>query len=164
MKFTRPLNQQNPLSTHDRRPSGLPDSIIEQTLDQEALFSVEGESVDAFAYGPPPALDDEASTRFQARLQSGKVRLCPSCGEVMSKTSRMILSPVAGALLLFSGIVLMTCYGLAANFLPTPWYLKFSLPAVYYVGSIFVGVGMLFFFIREKIWFCPGCKDMHKRR
>jgi hypothetical protein len=61
------------------------------------------------------------------------------------------------------GAALMTFYGLATNFYQIPWFMKFALPAGYYIGSIFIGVGILFFFIREKVWDCPRCKDMRKR-
>jgi len=57
----------------------------------------------------------------------------------------------------------MGLYGLATNFLQPPWFLKFALPAIYYIGSIFIGVGALFFFIRERIWLCRQCRDMAKR-
>ena len=75
----------------------------------------------------------------------------------------MILSPSAGLMLLALGATLMTGYGMATNFYQTPWFLKFALPAVYYIGSIFVGVGLLFFFIREKVWKCNDCKEIRKR-
>ncbi len=75
----------------------------------------------------------------------------------------MILSPFAGLLLLVFGAALMSGYGMATNFYQTPWFLKFVLPAIYYIGSIFVGVGLLFFFIREKVWKCKGCREIRKR-
>jgi hypothetical protein len=113
-------------------------------------------------YGPGPAADKEF-TRFQDRLRKGKVKLCGSCGGVMSKSSRMILSSLAAILLVGLGVGLMVGYGLATNFFQTPWYVRYALPASYYVGSLFVGVGILFFFIREKIWYCPKCKGIDKR-
>ena len=128
MKFTAPLNQFKPLPKHDTRSSAASDSVTDEGIDQGALFSVEGESVDGFAYGPGPAFDDEASARFQLRLQSGKVKICPTCGEVMSRATRMILSPVAGILLLILGLSVMAGYGLVINFVQTPWYLKFFCP------------------------------------
>jgi uncharacterized membrane protein SirB2 len=75
----------------------------------------------------------------------------------------MILSPLAGLLLLFTGSALMVLYGLSTNFYQTPWYARFLLPASYYIGSLFLGVGLLFFFIREKIWYCENCKELDKR-
>jgi uncharacterized membrane protein SirB2 len=81
----------------------------------------------------------------------------------MVKSSRMILSPLAGTWLVALGVVLMALYGLVTNFYQAPWFIKFALPAGYYVGSIFIGVGILFFFIREKVWSCPRCKELSKR-
>jgi hypothetical protein len=75
----------------------------------------------------------------------------------------MVMSPVAGLLLILLGAAFMAAYGLATNFYPTPWFAKFALPAVYYIGSIFVGVGLLFFFIREKVWKCRKCGEIRKR-
>lgn len=106
---------------------------------------------------------DKEFTTFQDRLKKGKVKLCGGCGGVMAKSSRMILSPLAGAGLVGLGVLLMILYGLATNFYQTPWFMKFALPASYYIGSIFIGVGTLFFFIREKVWNCPRCKEMRKR-
>lgn len=106
---------------------------------------------------------DRELAKFQDRLRKGKVKLCKSCGGVMAKSSRRILSAFSGILLLALGGILMVLYGLATNFYQTPWYIKFALPAAYYIGSIFVGVGVLFFFIREKVWSCPQCKNVDKR-
>jgi hypothetical protein len=106
---------------------------------------------------------DKEFTTFQDRLKKGKVKLCGGCGGVMAKSSRMILSPLAGACLIGLGVLLMVLYGLATNFYQTPWFMKFALPASYYIGSIFIGVGTLFFFIREKVWNCARCKEMRKR-
>jgi hypothetical protein len=108
-------------------------------------------------------LEDKDFNRFQDRLRMGKVKLCDGCGGVMVKSSRMILSPLAGLVVILLGAALMTSYGLATNFYQTPWFIKFVLPAGYYVGSIFVGVGVLFFFIREKVWTCHICKEIRKR-
>ncbi len=164
LKPTKPMNNQNTLPRFDGRSNSRAGSAEDDTLEQTGLFSVEGESVDLFGYGAVPPLDQAATNRFQARLQKGKVKLCANCNEVMVKSSRMILSPFAGILLTLLGALVMIGYGYAVNYLQTPWDLKFALPAAYYVGSIFVGVGVLFFFIREKVWFCQGCKDVHKRR
>lgn len=81
----------------------------------------------------------------------------------MNKTSRSILSPLAGFVLVLLGMGLMTFYGVTTNFFQPPWFIKFALPASYYVGSIFIGVGILFFFIREKVWVCHRCKEIRKR-
>ena len=56
----------------------------------------------------------------------------------------------------------MTLYGLATDFYQPPWFVKFVLPAGYYVGSIFLGVGILFFFIREKVWTCHSVRKSGK--
>ncbi len=127
----------------------------------EKAFAVKDSGADLGYYSSASA--DKEFTTFQDRLRKGKVKLCGGCGGVMTKSSRMILSPLAGASLIVLGAVLMTLYGLATNFYQTPWFLKFALPAGYYIGSIFVGVGVLFFFIREKVWNCPRCKEMRKR-
>lgn len=130
--------------------------------DYSRLFAVrDGGSNDLGYYSSAPPDKDFAT--FQDRLKKGKVKLCSGCGGVMSKSSRMILSPLAGMFLIVLGAILMTLYGLATNFFQTPWFIKFALPAGYYVGSIFIGVGILFFFIREKVWNCPRCKEMRKR-
>ena len=114
------------------------------------------------AYHRSP-LQEKDYNRFQDRLKMGKVKLCEGCGGVMARSSRMILSPVAGIAVILLGAALMTSYGLATNFYQTPWFVKFVLPAGYYVGSIFIGVGVLFFFIREKVWSCHRCKEIRKR-
>ncbi len=93
----------------------------------------------------------------------GKVKLCNSCGGVMAKSSRMILSALAGLGLIVLGALLMALHGLAINFYQPPWFLRYLLPATYYVGSIMLCVGAIFFFIREKIWYCHRCGDIHKR-
>ncbi len=81
----------------------------------------------------------------------------------MVRSTRMVLSPMAGIALILLGAAFMAIYGVAANFYQTPWYLKFGLPALYYVGSLFVGIGILFFFIREKVWKCYKCREIRKR-
>jgi len=102
-------------------------------------------------------------TRFQRRLTTGRVKLCSGCGGVMTRSSRMVISPLAALLLIVLGFVLMVAYGLVSNFYQAPWYMKFALPAVYYIGSIFIGVGILLFFIREKVWKCYSCREIRKR-
>jgi hypothetical protein len=112
-------------------------------------------------YASVPA--DEEFNRLQDRIRRGKVKICDGCGGVMNKTSRMILSPFAGLVLIALGALLMFFYGLATNFYQPPWFLKFVLPSSYYAGSIFITVGVLFFFIREKVWICHKCKEIRKR-
>lgn len=111
----------------------------------------------------PAASQDKEFSRFQDRLRQGKIKLCGGCGGVMTKSSRMILSAPAGLALIIIGTLHMVLYGLATNFYQPPWFIKFVLPAGYYVGSIFIGVGVLFFFIRERIWLCKRCREMAKR-
>jgi len=114
-------------------------------------------------YFPQAVVAPQDVPPFPDRLHRRKVKLCKKCGEVMKRSSRMILSPLAGLLLLFTGSALMVLYGLSTNFYQTPWYARFLLPASYYIGSLFLGVGLLFFFIREKIWYCENCKELDKR-
>jgi len=154
-------SQIDPFGVRAARPNGKrPEG--ENGLEFARPFSVrDGSPEDIGFYSSVPA--DKEFTTFQDRLRQGKVRLCSGCGGVMTKSSRMILSPLAGAGLVFLGALLMILYGLATNFYQTPWFMKFALPAAYYIGSIFIGVGTLFFFIREKIWNCPKCKEMRKR-
>ena len=106
---------------------------------------------------------DNNLNTFQDRLRMGKVKLCNSCGGVMAKSSRMILSAPAGLGLIALGALLMALHGFAINFYQPPWFLRYLLPAAYYVGSIMLGVGLIFFFIREKIWYCHRCSEIHKR-
>jgi hypothetical protein len=127
------------------------------------LFAVRnGRSVEDDRYYSSMAGDDDFN-RFQSRLRRGKVKLCAGCGGVMSKSSRRVLSAPWGVALVILGAVLMTAYGMVTNFYQPPWYVRFALPAAYYIGSIFVGVGILFFFIREKVWNCHKCKEIEKR-
>jgi hypothetical protein len=74
-----------------------------------------------------------------------------------------MLSAIAGGALVVLGAALMAAYGLAINFFQVHWSMTFALPAAYYVGSLFVGVGVVFFFIRERIWYCPNCQHIDKR-
>ena len=74
-----------------------------------------------------------------------------------------MLSGLCGFLLIVLGAGLMAAYGLAVNFIEIHWSVTFALPAVYYVGSLFIGVGILFFFIRERVWYCPNCQQVDKR-
>lgn len=81
----------------------------------------------------------------------------------MKKSSRRVLSALSGFLLIVLGAGLMALYGFAINFFQVPWFATFALPAGYYIGSILVGVGILFFFIRERVWMCPNCQQVDKR-
>lgn len=130
--------------------------------DYARIFAVADNATENGAYysGTPK---DQEYVRFQDRLRRGKVKLCAGCGGVMARSSRMILSPISGACLIIAGLVLMALYGLATNFYQPPWFMKFALPAAYYIGSIFIGVGVVFFFVREKVWCCPRCRDLCKR-
>jgi len=130
--------------------------------DYAKLFAVAGDPLDD-PIASANARRDQDFNRFQDRLRSGKVKLCGSCGGVMTRSSRRILSMPAGLGLIALGACLMALYGFATNFAQPPWHLKFMLPAAYYLGSIFVGVGVLFFFIRERVWICPKCKEISKR-
>ncbi len=105
----------------------------------------------------------ESLDRFHDRVRRGKVKLCGLCGGVMTKGSRMILSPLASALLLVLGLVAMAGYGIASNFYQVPWFLKFMLPATYYIGSILIGFGVMFFFVRERVWKCHNCREISRR-
>jgi|UniRef100_A0A7C4ETN9 hypothetical protein len=89
--------------------------------------------------------------------------VCPHCAGAMKKSSRAILSIPAGVALAALGCALMVFYGYATNFSQVPWFVRFALPAAYYLGSIFIGVGILFFFIRERIWRCRDCGQVLKR-
>jgi len=89
--------------------------------------------------------------------------VCPYCTGTVSKSSRAILSIPSGIALLLLGTSLMIFYGYATNFSHFPWFVRFALPAAYYLGSIFLGVGILFFFIRERVWRCRDCGQYWKR-
>ncbi len=134
----------------------------ENGYDFDRLFSAGENGREEMPHVPGLAADKEFS-RFQDRLRKGKVKLCRACGGVMKKSSRMVLSAVAAIFLIAVGALLMVGYGLATNFFQPPWYMRYALPASYYVGSLHVGVGILFFFIRERIWYCPECKAIDKR-
>jgi hypothetical protein len=101
--------------------------------------------------------------KFQKRLQKGKIRICPECGEIMGKANRMVLSPMSGILLIILGTLHMAIYGIVTNYLQAPWNVKFILPSIYYIGSILIGVGVVFFFIRERVWSCKRCGVISKR-
>lgn len=110
-----------------------------------------------------PSSDNDLD-KFRDRVMNGRVKLCRDCGGIMKKSSRAVLSIPFGIGLLGLGIILMGFYGYATNFLEVPWFVKFALPAVYYIGSIFIAFGVLFLFIRERIWKCGRCAEMSSRR
>ncbi len=169
--FNRPIVDDNPIDKPAPR--------------QTAPYEAHGSSVDGaaqkfetdYAYGKSFMMNegpeevpfytgvaaDEEFNRFQDRIRRGKVKICDGCGGVMNKASRMMLSPLAGLILVALGIAFMVLYGLATNFYQPPWFIKFALPSSYYAGSIFITVGILFFFIREKVWVCHKCKEIRKR-
>ena len=159
--------QTEPVNTAtSRRHGGEADTASPTTSDRTAppqrrLSAVEENGIEDYSFGDPTPDDD--LTRFHDRLMRGKIILCQSCGNVMTRSSRMVISPVAGVLLIILGATLMFLYGLATIFYDVPWFLKFLLPASYYVGSIFVGVGIVFFFIRERVWKCQKCMMICKR-
>ena len=143
-------------------PVRQPDAAIPNSHDNGKVFRVKEAppSGRVRRRADPP---DSGLNTFQDRLRMGKVKLCNGCGGVMAKSSRMILSAPAGLGLIVLGALLMALHGLAINFYQPPWFLRYLLPAAYYVGSIMLGVGVIFFFIREKIWYCHRCSEIHKR-
>lgn len=110
-----------------------------------------------------PVKNNQDFSKLQTQLVKGSAKLCHICGGVMKKKTRRILSWLHGAALAVIGILLMGFYGWATHFYQAPWVIKFALPAVYYIGSIFIGVGILFFFIRENVWKCIDCREISKR-
>jgi len=139
-----------------------PDAAIPNSHDNGKLFAVKEAAPSGRVRRRVDPPDSDLNT-FQDRLRMGKVKLCNSCGGVMAKSSRMILSAPAGLGLIALGAILMALHGLAINFYQPPWFLRYLLPAAYYVGSIMLGVGVIFLFIREKIWYCHRCSEIHKR-
>lgn len=110
-----------------------------------------------------PVKNDDDFNKLQTQLAKGSAKLCHVCGGIMKKKTRRVLSWSYGLALMITGIFFMAFYGWATHFYQAPWIIKFSLPAVYYLGSIFVGVGILFFFIRENVWKCSDCREISKR-
>jgi hypothetical protein len=161
IKEAERLENAGPAQIHAAAEAG-PLREPDEGYEYGGVFAVKDSSALEDRYFSGTASDSDFS-RFQSRLKQGKVKLCAGCGEVMIKSSRRILSAPWGLALIVLGAVLMTAYGMATNFYQPPWYIKFALPAAYYVGSIFVGVGILFFFIREKVWNCHKCKIIEKR-
>ncbi len=139
-----------------------PDAAIPNSHNSGKVFAVKEAAPQGRVRRRVNSSDRDLNT-FQDRLRMGKVKLCNSCGEVMAKSSRMILSAPAGLGLIALGALLMAAHGFAINFYQPPWFLRYLLPAAYYVGSIMLGVGVIFFFIREKIWYCHRCSEIHKR-
>ena len=138
------------------------DPEIPNGADNGKLFAVKEATTTRQARRRVNPSDNDIHT-FQDRLRMGKVKLCNSCGGVMAKSSRMVLSAPAGLGLIVLGAILMALHGLAINFYQPPWFLRYLLPAAYYVGSIMLCIGAIFFFIREKIWYCHRCSEIHKR-
>jgi hypothetical protein len=107
--------------------------------------------------------EDHGFNRFQDRIRNGKIKLCKECGGVMLKSSRMILSAGSALALVIVGLSFMTGYGVMNYLIQPPPYIKFGLPALYYIGSLLLGAGIMLFFIREKIWICEQCREFRKR-
>ncbi len=106
---------------------------------------------------------DRAYLGFQDRMRQGKIKLCDQCGGIMMKSSRRLLSGMSGFSLLVLGAVLMAVYGLALHYTLAPSFIKFLLPAAYYMGAIFIAIGVVFIIIRERVWLCDNCKRLDKR-
>lgn len=130
--------------------------------DTAYAFATADDSNNSIGYNRP-VRNDENFTKLQTQLSKGSVKLCPVCGGVMRKKTRRVLSWFHGLALLLTGILFMVFYGWATHFYQAPWLVKFALPAIYYIGSIFIGVGVLFFFIRENVWKCVDCREISKR-
>ncbi len=143
-------------------PPRRPDPATPNGADSGKLFAVKEAAPKTRVRRRIDQSDSDFNT-FQDRLRMGKVKLCGSCGGVMAKSSRMLLSAPAALGLIVLGTLLMALYGFAINFYQPPWFLRYLLPAAYYVGSIMLGVGAIFFFIRERIWYCHRCSEIHKR-
>lgn len=94
---------------------------------------------------------------------TSQVKLCGVCGGVMRKSSRRVLSASAGMVLILTGLLLIAVYGFFTNFYQAPWLVRFALPALYYIGAILIGFGIVSFFVWENIWRCFDCKEMTKR-
>lgn len=125
-------------------------------------------ALEGLSASAPRAVDVRPGSMYEDRGMMrneslGKARRCPSCRGVMSKSSRLILSPLAGLAVALAGFAFMAGYGVVTNFYQPPWYAKFCLPALYYIGSLLVGAGLLFFFIRERVWRCARCREIVKR-
>ncbi len=130
--------------------------------DPDYTFAAPDHSNNTLGYGRPVKNDDDFG-KLQTQLAKGSAKLCHVCGGIMKKRTRRVLSLSYGLALMLTGFFLMTFYGWATHFYQAPWIIKFSLPAIYYIGSIFIGVGILFFFIRENVWKCADCREISKR-
>lgn len=125
-------------------------------------FATSDENDSPIGYRRPVKNDDDFS-KLQTQLAKGSAKLCHVCGGIMKKRTRRVLSWSHGLALMITGTFLMSFYGWATHFYQAPWLIKFSLPAIYYIGSIFIAVGILFFFIRENVWKCLDCREISKR-
>ena len=152
------LQTQGGTSAASNRPS----KQSSQDYDFSRLFAV-GEDVRDSAASRPVVAPGQDLGKYRDRVRAGRVKLCGSCGGIMKKSSRTVLSIPAGVSLIAIGVLLMAFYGYATNFYQVPWFVKFVLPASYYIGSIFMAFGVLFFFIRERVWKCERCEEMSKR-
>lgn len=139
----------------------LTDPKSREGIGTERVYAIGEEHLDGDNYLSLSSKSDTAS--FHDRIRRGKVKLCNSCGGIMTKSSSMILSAPAAFAAIILGITLVIAYGFAVNFFNPAWHIKFALPAIYYIGSILVGSGLLFFFIRRKVWKCHKCNDMTTR-
>ncbi len=99
--------------------------------------------------GPDPSYGQKGGPQngrnyaaFREPTRGGRPKTCGWCGGAMRKSSRRVLSAISGFVLIVLGLGLMSLYGLAINFFQVPWFATFALPAGYYIGSIFVGVGV----------------------
>jgi hypothetical protein len=165
-----PLNNPNaakrrgePLGTREFDQAGRTRNAPARESLQERPFAATDSSAEVLGRARRPMAEDRDYAHFHDRVRKGRVKFCSACGGIMRKSSRRILSAPAGILLVILGALLMVLYGLATNFYQVPWFAAFALPAGYYLGSLFVGIGVLFFFIRERVWICPSCREMSKR-
>lgn len=156
------LRYSDPLHTGGVGNAGLRNGLSRDPGPDRA-FPAKDMNADSAARSRTALPDEQDYARFQERMRKGRVKFCSSCGGIMRKSSRRVLSAPAGVALVILGAILMVLYGLATNFYQVPWFTTFALPAAYYLGSIFMGVGILFFFIRERVWICPTCREMSKR-
>lgn len=152
---------ENAMSKDRQQAKGFP--LVDGRGALRRASSLEIEEEVGFSTSASNTLTQNELNRFQDRLRKRRLRTCPSCSALMTKSSRRVLAASAGGGLVLIGILLMTTYGLATNFYDPPWFLKFALPALYYVGSLFIGVGVIFFFIRERVWRCTECRALFKR-
>lgn len=133
-----------------------------ETRYEKLLAVTEDESVEPpyprRSASPPPD-----NSRMNTRLGRRKAKFCAECGGPMTKSTRMVLSPLWGIALIVMGTLHMAAYGAATTMVQAPWFLRFALPAIYYIGSILIAVGVCFFFIRERVWRCSTCRETARR-